>query len=59
MSKVENLIEDLRTVIAEFEADADKSLTNKAAATRMRKATSNMAKVGKELRAESVAHGKA
>lgn len=55
-TKIESLTQQLKDLATTLVAELDKALAgNKAAARRARKATLNIAKVGKEYRAESVA----
>lgn len=56
MDKLTTLTNDLHNLIVILNIELDKALAgNKAAARRVRKATLDIAKVGKEYRAESVA----
>lgn len=56
MNKIDTLTTNLKTLIDTLAVELDKALAgNKAAARRARKATLDIAKVGKEYRAESVA----
>lgn len=56
MNKIDILTTNLKTLIDTLAGELDKALAgNKAAARRARKATLEIAKVGKEYRAESVA----
>jgi hypothetical protein len=56
MNKIDTLTANLKDLLNTLTAELDKALAgNKAAARRARKATLEIAKVGKEYRAESVA----
>ena len=56
MNKLTTITNDLHNLIVILNIELDKALAgNKAAARRARKATLDIAKVGKEYRAESVA----
>lgn len=51
---MEQLIKDIKAQIAAIEADLEKSLTVKASAARVRKATIQLEKLGKQYRKESL-----
>lgn len=55
---MKKLVEQIKAQVAVIAADIDKVETNKAAAARVRKATLELAKVGKEFRKASVAAAK-
>lgn len=55
---MKKLANEIAALCAAIQADIDKVDTNKAAAARVRKATLEMAKVGKEFRKVSVAASK-
>ena len=58
MSNLENLIEEIEGKIGEMEDDLEKSTNNASAARRARKATSELEKLFRQFRKESVAYHK-
>jgi len=55
---MKELISKINTLVDEIKADIEKSESNKAAAARVRKATLELEKVGKEYRKASIAAAK-